>query len=369
MKTEQPLTSTSKPSSPPAFKVTPKIASRTPSPLTLPPPAPLNKSQEILDLLFAQTNVNSRFDSRCSSRDYFNGQTFGKVPKYDSVIVKINNPDFPKFRRLKLNDLAGILAEDECSDFRFVVLNIGGTPQLLFSMGAGRIMPGTALSHSMLACGKEEWSECIAAGMIYFQKKDDKWFINKLSNDSGHFRGSIETLISPLILLLEQNEFSFADKVVLELVNRSGSDEVEVSLEHLDLYYQQCALETAILDKQAIMPTQTECVSIAEQSITEGDQTITIPLNDFPPPASVLEQNDIPPYAPVLEQNDIPLYAPVLEQNDIQLLAPVLEQHDTPILSTTLGIFNTPVKRNLPNRDETLETEVTGHQFTPRAKR
>lgn len=328
---------------PPPCRMTPKISSRTPSPLTLAPAAPLiSNSQQTLNVLFAQKNVNSRFESRCSSLAYFNNQPLGKVSITDEVSTQIDDPKYPMFRRLHLNDLADVLAKNECSDFRFVVLNNGGTLEMLFSMGAGRIGRGTALSHSLLACGKEEYSKCVAAGMIYFQKEGDNWCIDKLSNDSGHFKGSVETLITPLILLLEQDTFSFAPQVLFELViSESHSDTVNISLEHLKISYQQCDLNTAIQHKQAIIPTQTEYVSIAEQSIT-GDNSLNL--------------------------KDTFVRAPVLDQNDTPLLAPVLHQNDPPVLVTTLSIFNTAYKRNLVDKDEMLEDDINGFLFSSRKK-
>ncbi|MDR3503693.1 MAG: hypothetical protein P4L79_14035 [Legionella sp.] len=222
-------------------------------------------SQEVLGLLFSEDNINARFEERCSSLQYFNNKAFGKPSAEELVNDQIDNPLFPEFKRLGLADLPNVRAEGGRSDFRFAVINQNDKVYILFSKWSGKLIKGDGMSHSQLACGKEESSTCIAAGEIEFVDVGGKWHINRLSNETGHFQCPVETLIAPLILLIEQDVFPFASQFTLALEYGNDSQEIEINFADLRKSY-----DTEILAKESNNTTENSQIFVQlEQPIIQ----------------------------------------------------------------------------------------------------
>lgn len=233
-----------------------------------------DNSQDVLELLFSESNIQARFEERCSSLQYFNNKAFGKSSMEELVNDRIDNPLFPEFKRLNLADLPSVRAEGTRSDFRFVVINQNDKVSILFSKWSGRLTKGDGMSHSQLACGKEESSSCIAAGEIEFIDVGGKWHINRLSNETGHFQCPVETLIAPLILLIEQEVFPFASQFTLAL--EYGSDYREIEINFADL---RKSYDTKILAKENTNTTDNSQTFVQlEQPVIQEKESSEISL-------------------------------------------------------------------------------------------
>ena len=241
-----------------------------PLPAFYPQKRPEN-SQEALELLFSENNINARFEERCSSHQYFNNQAFGKPAIEELVDEQIDNPLFPDFKRLSLTDLPNVRAEGRRSDFRFAVISQNDEVNILFSKWSGQLVKGDGMSHSQLACGKEKASTSIAAGEIEFIDEGGTWKIKRLSNETGHFQCPAETLITPLVLLMEQELFSFASQFTLVLEYGNDSREIEINFADLRKIYDAkiLAKETNNTIENSEKPVQLESVTNQEKEVTE----------------------------------------------------------------------------------------------------
>ncbi|MFJ1267091.1 hypothetical protein ACD661_00810 [Legionella lytica] len=287
-----------------------------------PPLAPQkkpNNSQEVLELLFSDHNINARFEERCNSLYYFNTKAFkfGELSIEEEVDKQIDNPSFPDFKRLSFADLPSVRAEGRRSDFRFAVINQNDTVNILFSKWSGKVVKGDGMSHSQLACGKEEASACIAAGEIEFIDEGGQWKIKRLSNQTGHFQCPVETLLAPLILLIKQEDFPFASQ--FNIVLEYGHDFREVEINFADL--------RKIYDKKILA---------RETSNTKEHPDTLVQLD-----------------APVINE------VPVIKEKEVE---------EVPLLTTTHGFFGSNARRKIDHQQDKEYQEEAGNRFNPRSQ-
>lgn len=274
----------------------------------------------ILEQLFAEANLAKKYEERCSSLDYFNNKAFGGRDCFKPHDDKIDHPLYPEFKRYSLHELSSVLEQGQQVDFRFVVIKNNTSAEILFSQGLGG---SNAMSHGQLACKKETYGSCVAAGEISFIAENGQWHVRCISNKSGHFKGEVATLIAPLLLLIEDPVFPFSPMLTISQYIKGSINDVEVSFAELRNKYDERVLKTS----------------------------------------------------PNLDDQRFVQLAPRVEtRTTIDVLAKAETHIDTPVLTTT-GLFSQGLfsqKRRLETQDCEQEaqdnSDLVGHQFLAKSR-
>lgn len=165
-------------------------------------------SGSLLDVIFSEESKVIHANTSYSNREFLNPPNKNNRPPppqskgyhtYDSCIDK--NDLFLRFDSVRVKQKIKHLNENNSIIFRFVMFysSINNNEILsLFSLGDGT----DGMSHGQLAFGSEDRvGSCLAAGVISFTKTQEGVSISSLSNQTGHFKCPLSSLLLAIRML------------------------------------------------------------------------------------------------------------------------------------------------------------------------